>query len=222
MKWIFLLILAFIFSGCELFESQEEKIKKVAVEKEVFEKKVENSKEIQLKKISSTTEVELAVLNSKKELATIEKEKELEKLRLQAELIKQKIVLTQEKDKALFEQKIQEREQANSMELKRYMVLVLALIIIICAFFIFYYFKKRREDKLIAYKDNLQKYFYQKENENRMKIAEKILDNIANGKLDKAQKNQLIRVISEQGKESYQEQLSSVDLEVIGTPVIDK
>lgn len=222
MKWIYLLILTFLFSGCEMFESQEQKDKKEVIQKEIFEKKVENSKEVQLEKISSTTEVELAVLNSKKELATIEKEKEIEKLHLQAELEKQKIILTQEKDKAIFEQKLLASEQDNSMELKRYLLLILAVLLIICASFIFYYFKKRREDKLQAYKDNLQKYFYQKENENRMKIAEKILDNIANSKLDKAQKNQLIGVLSEQGKKNYQERLDSVDSEVIDTPIVEK
>jgi len=102
------------------------------------------------------------------------------------------------------------------------MVLILALVIIICAFFIFYYFKKRREDKLLAYKDNLQKYFYQKENEARMKIAQKILDNVASGKLDKAQENQLISAFSGISKGDYQEQLDSLDSDVIDTPVVEK
>ena len=222
MKWIYLLALTFLFSGCELFESQEEIDKKIVVQKEIFEKKVEDSKEVQLQKISSTTEVELAVLNSKKELATIEKEKEIEKLRLQFELEKQRIILTQEKEKAIFEQKLQLSDQDNSMELKRYLVLVLAVLLIICAFFLFYYLKKRREDKLIAYNDNLQKYFYQKENEARMKIAEKIIDSVSSGKLDKAQENRLIGAFNGQEKGKYQEQLGSLDSEVIDTPVVKK
>jgi len=222
MKWIFLLTLVFLFSGCELFESQEEKAKKVEIEKEVFEKKVEDSKEIQLQKLSADTQVELAVLNSKKELATIEKNRELEKIRLQSELEKQKIILAQEKEQATFNQKIQENEQANNMELKRYLVLVLALFVIICAFFIFYYFKKRREDKLRSYNDNLQKYFFQKENDARMKITEKILDSIADGKLDKSQENQLIGAFSGGSKGEYQEQLDSLDVEVIDSQIIEK
>ena len=73
MKWIHILTLALIFNSCSLFESQEEKEKKIAIKKEVFEKKVQETREIQLKKLSAQTDIELAILKSKKELAEIEK-----------------------------------------------------------------------------------------------------------------------------------------------------
>ena len=44
--------------------------------------------------------------------------------------------------------------------------------------------------------DNLQKYFHQKENDARIKIAEKLLDTIASGNLDKSQENQLISALN--------------------------
>ena len=209
MKWIVFLIFVFLFSGCDLLQSEDDKAKIIANEKIAFEKKVQESKEIQLKKLSAQTQKELAILESKKELALIEKEKELEKIRTQAEIQKQKIIFEQEKEKALFEQKMQQKEQSNNMELKRYMMLILALLLIISSFFVYYYFKKRREDKLRAYNDNLQKYFNQKENDARVKIAEKMLDAISSGNLDKSQENQLIGAFSGQANESYQKQLTN-------------
>jgi len=207
MKYTYLLLLLFVFNGCDLLETQEEKNQKIENQKVAFEKKVAQTKEIQLKKLSAQTQKELAILESKKELANIEKEKELEKIKLQTELEKQKIVLDMEKEKAIFEQKMSQNEQINNMELKRYLVLVFGLFVLVGSFFIFYYFKKRREDKLRAYNDNLQKYFNQKENEARVKIAEKMLDTIASGHLDKAQENQLISAFKGESNGEYQQQL---------------
>ncbi|MEA1955265.1 MAG: hypothetical protein U9N02_02085 [Campylobacterota bacterium] len=209
MKWLFFLLITLLFTGCDLFQSQDEKAKLIANEKIAFEKKVQESKEVQLKKLSAQTQKELAVLESKKELALIEKARELEKIRMQSELEKQKIIFEQEKAKAVFEQKMQQDEQSNNMELKRYMMIILALLLIVSSFFIYYYFKKRREDKLRAYNDNLQKYFNQKENDARVKIAEKMLDAISSGNLDKSQENQLIGAFS--GQASRRDEIIEID-----------
>lgn len=209
MKWIYFLLFSLLFTGCDLFQSEDEKAKIVTDKKIAFEKKVQESKEVQLKKLSAQTQKELAILESKKELAMIEKAKELEKIRMHSELEKQRIIFEQEKEKAIFEQKIQQIEQSNNMELKRYMMLILALLLIVSSFFIYYYFKKRREDKLRAYNDNLQKYFNQKENDARIKIAEKMLDAISSGNLDKSQENQLIDAFSGHTTKSYQKQLTN-------------
>ncbi len=222
MKWIVILIITLLFSGCNLLESEEEKAQKIEQEKVAFEKKVAESKEVQLEKLSTQTKKELAILESKKELATIEKERELEKIRMQSELEKQRIVLAQEKEQAIFDQKMQQRVQMDNMELKRYMIIVLALFILLISFFLFYYFKKRREDKLRSYNDNLQKYFHHKENEARVKIAEKMLDTIGSGNLDKAQENQLIGAFSGESN-NYQKQLNdSSEAEIIEESDIKK
>jgi len=214
-QWIGILALTLLFSGCDILDSEEEKAAKIATEKLAFEKKVADTKEVQLQKLSAKTETELALLESKKELATIEKERELEKIRMQSELEKQRIVLAQEKEEAIFNQKMQQREQIDNMELKRYLMAILALLVLVSSFFLFYYFKKRREDKLRAYNDNLEKYFHQKENDARVKIAEKMLDTIASGTLDKAQENQLIGAFSGEADVGYQHQLESHDAEII-------
>ncbi len=215
MKWIYILIIALLFTGCDLLTSESEKAKKAEQEKALFMKKVAETKEIQLKKLSAQTQKELAILQSKKELAEIEKAKELEKIRLQAELEKEKILLENKNKQLAFEQKIQEQELEDAMELKRYMMLILGILVLVGAFFIYYYFKKKREDKLLAYNDNLQKYFYHKENEARVKIAEKMLDAISSGKLDKEQENQLISAFSGNATGNYQKQLSSKEEDII-------
>ena len=215
MKWIYILTIVLVFSGCDLLTSESEKAKKAEQERALFMKKVQQSKEIQLKKLSAQTQKDLAILQSKKELAEIEKAKELEKLHLQAELEKEKILLQNKNKQLAFEQKMQEKEREDAMELKRYMMLILGILVMVGAFFIYYYFKKKRENELLAYNDNLQKYFYQKENEARVKIAEKMLDAISSGKLDKEQENQLITAFSGSAKGNYQKQLSSKEEDII-------
>jgi hypothetical protein len=208
MKFLILPIFILLFNGCNLLETEGEKADKIETQKLAFEKKIQETKEIQLKKLSLQTQTELALLESKKELALIEKEKELEKIRMQTELQKQKIALEAEKEKAIFQQKMKQQEQLDKMELKRYAIFLSAMLIFVILFFIFYYFKKRREDKLLAYNDNLQKYFHHKENEARVKIAQKMLDTLGSGKLDKNQENQLIRAFSGEANGEYQKQLS--------------
>ncbi len=215
MKNITLSLLLLLFTGCELLESSEEKAQKIALEKQAFEKKVAESKTVQLKKLSVQTQKELALLESKKELALIEKEKELEKIRLSSELEKQRITLEQDSQRAIFEQTLQHTDQINNMELKRYLVLILGILTLVSSFFIFYYFKKRREDKLRAYNDNLEKYFHQKENDARVKIAEKMLDTIGAGTLDKNQENQLISAFAGQSQQRESKQLEAQDVEII-------
>ncbi len=208
MKFIYLLLFTLLFTGCDLLESQADKDKKVAQEKQAFEKKIADTKEVQLKKLSLQTDKDLAILESKKELAEIEKTKELEKIRMQTELEKQRITLEQDKQTAMFDQEMKQKERIDNMELKRYFMFILALFVGLASFFTFYYFKKRREDKLRAYNDNLEKYFHQKENDARVKIAEKMLDTIGSGTLDKTQENQLISAFSGQANGEYQQQLA--------------
>ena len=183
------------FNGCNLTESKEEKAAKIARQKAEFEKKIDQSKEIQLKKIEAQTQTQLADIEKQKELAQIQKDQMLEKIRLEAELEKQKIELEQKKEQAILDKKMLEQENDNSMEIKRYLLLILFLMLIIASFFIYHYFKRRHEDKLRAYHDNLDKYFHQQENMTKMRIAEKIIDTVASGKLDKEQETELIKAL---------------------------
>lgn len=196
MKLLILLTMSILFSACNIGETPKELEAKRLQEKQAFEAKIAESKEIQLKKIEAQTQQKLAKIEQQKELAKMEKDQLLEKLRLQMELEKEKVALQEKKERALLDKKMAEMEHADSMEIKRYLLLILFLMLIIISFFAYHYFKKRHEDKLRSYQDNLDKYFHQQENMTKMRIAEKIIDTVASGKLDKEQEIELIRALS--------------------------
>ena len=196
MKLLILIFISLFFSACNIGENQQELKSKQLQEKHAFEEKIAQSKEIQLKKIEAHMQQELAKIEQQKELAKIEKNQLLEKLKLQIELEKEKVALQEKKERALLDKKIAENQRADSMEIKRYLILILFLMLMIISFFAYHYFKKRHEDKLRAYNDNLDKYFHQQENMTKMRIAEKIIDTVASGKLDKEQETELIRALN--------------------------
>jgi len=169
MKLLFIILLTFFISGCDLLDSEDIKLKKI---------------------------------ESKKELALIQKNKELDKIKLQAEVNQASLRLDKEKEIELFEQNLKLQKQQNELETNRYLMFLAALVIVIISFFIFYYFKKRHENQLKSYEDNLKKYLQQKENDSRNKIAEKLIDTIASGKLDKDQEATLLTALSGQVQQS--------------------
>jgi len=196
MKLIYLLIFVLFFNACDLLESQADKQAKLADQKAAFELKIKETKDVQMRQIDAQTTQELEKIKAQKELAQLQKEQMMEKIRLEAELAKQKAELEIQKQEALLAQKMKEIAQANDMEIKRYLLIILFLILLIVSFFTYYYFTKRHDDKLRAYQDNLDKYFHQQENATKMRIAEKIIDTIASGRLDKTQETELIKALS--------------------------
>jgi len=200
MKTIFLLITLFLLSGCDfvdnIIDSQVQKeLQKQKHETAILEKKLKETKEIQLKEIDSKTRQELAKIEAQKELAKLKKEQMLEEIRLKADLQKQKVELEMEKEKALLAQKMSQMQLESDMEIKRYFVLIVFILLIIVTYFIYLYFRIRHQNKLRAYQDNLEKYFHQQENMTKMRIAEKIIDTVASGKLDKSQERELIKAL---------------------------
>jgi len=167
MKLLILITIAILFSACNIGETPKELEAKRAQENKIIEAKLANLKEIQLKQIDAKTELE-----------------------------KQKLMLQEKKEKALLAIKMMQLQHNNSTEMQKYILIMAFVFLAIISFFVFYYFKKRHENKLRAYQDNLEKYFHQQENMTKMRIAEKIIDTVADGKLDKAQGNELIKALS--------------------------
>ena len=196
MKLILLLLLTLFLTACNFGESQEEIAAKKLQEKKAFEEKIANSKEVQLKKIDAQKEQELAKIESQTTLAKLEKEQLLEKIKLEAQAEKEKLLLAQAKEREAFEAKLRDLERADSMEIKRYLLLILFLLLVIISYFVYLYFKRKHDDQLRAYQDNLDKYFHQQENMTRMRIAEKIIDTVASGQLAKEQESELIKALS--------------------------
>ena len=196
MKLILLLTITLFFTACNIGESKEEIAAKQLQEKRAFEEKIANSKEVQLKKIDAQKEQALAKIDSQTTLAKLEKEQLLEKIKLEAAAEKEELLLAQAKEKEAADARLRTIDHQDSMEIKRYLLVILFLILVIASYFIYLYFKRKHDDQLRAYQDNLDKYFHQQENMTKMRIAEKIIDTVASGKLEREQEHELIKALS--------------------------
>ncbi len=184
-----LAVLAFLFfSGCDADLFNTKKVDTLEKEKQELQTKLKTKQqqiqaELEKEKLSTQAALEKEKLKTQAEIekARIEKEKQQE-----LEKIRQQSIIEQEKSKN---------------ELIRYGFMLLALLMIIAAFFIYLYFKRKREDKLRAYEDNLKKYFLFKENEMKLKLAEKILDTVKEGELSKEDQKKLISIVTAQSDE---------------------
>ena len=201
MKILLFLLTLILFSGCEFDLFNDKKIEALEKENRALQyakMQLEANRTSRMDAISLgyKNKEKLAEIAMQEKVAKIEQTKALEEIRLQKKLEKEQLALQQ---KQRLEQMRIDSELArakNELQLKQTIIAMAALLLLIIAFFIYYYFKRRREDKLIAYKDNLEKYFRTKENESRVKIAEKILDTISSGKLAPEHEAKLIEVLS--------------------------
>ena len=134
-------------------------------------------------------------LKTKKELAQIEAQKEiaLQKIGRESEL--KALALRQKRELALLREKERLLAVEHRQVMQRYLLIGALLLLLLAGGVLLWYFDRRRRDKLRAYEDNLKKYFHQKENEARLKIAEKILDTVASQDLGIEQKSRLIEAL---------------------------
>ena len=183
-KNILIILILLSFNACQLFEDSPE----------LQEKK----QTLALKKLQVAQEKELAGLELQKSLATIEKEKLLALQQMQNDIKEKELNVNGEKELELIKQKISLQESNNTLNFQMYLFVFLGLMITVIAFFIFYFLKKKREDELRAYNDNLKKYFYMKENEARLKIAEKILDTLSEGDLSSENQQKLVNAFTKE------------------------
>ncbi len=211
LKTVLTLFMMFSFNACQLFEDSPELQEKKQI--------------LELKKIQAAQEKELAALEMQKSLAAIEKEKVLGLQKMQNELKEKELSTNSEKELELIKQKIALQESNNTLSFQLYLFVFLALVIIVIAFFVFYFLKRKREDELRAYNDNLKKYFYMKENTARLKIAEKILDTIAEGDLSSENQQKLINAFAKENSATQNDTVDSLfedkedenDAEIIAT-----
>ncbi|HIP13938.1 MAG TPA: hypothetical protein EYG74_00435 [Sulfurimonas autotrophica] len=150
-------------------------------------------------------------LKTQKELAQIEAQKRIELEKISGETRLKQLELEREKELALLHEKEKMLKIEHEQAMQRYMLIGAIILILLTGAALLWYFDKRRKDKLRAYEDNLKKYFHQKENEARVKIAEKILDTVASQDLNIEQKTKLIEALhgpmaSNEAKESEDKQ----------------
>ncbi len=205
------LLLVLVFSGCmDTTKRIDKKADELSERKARIEARLERARleadkqrELALTKMQRQIE-ELALKRSQNEA---QKEIELARIKARQALELQKIdqayrlkELELKKQKELIELENQKLLAQKEIELKRqFLYLSLAgLILLLIVVLVILYFYKKRQDKLQAYKDNLEKYFRMKENESKIAIANKIIDTIAEGKLTPEQEQRLLGVL--QGK----------------------
>ncbi|BAF70771.1 hypothetical protein [Nitratiruptor sp. SB155-2] len=209
-----LLLIVLLFSGCmertqKLEQKKDELLeRKARIEARLQKAREEADKQKELALTKMQQEIEkLALQRSKNEA---QKEVEIAKIKAKQALELQKIEQTYKlkelelkKQKELLELQNQKIIAQKELELKKQFLLfsLIALVIILVVVLIVLYFYKKRKDKLIAYHDNLEKYFRLKENEAKVAIANKIIDTIAEGKLTPEQEQRLLGVLKGETKE---------------------
>ncbi len=209
---LFSFVFVMLFVGCfdDNAKKIEQKVDELSQQRARIEARLEKArleadrqKELALTKMQRQIE-ELALKRSQNEA---QKEIELARIKAKQALELQKIEQTYKlkelelkKQKELIELENQKLLAQKELELKRqFLYLSLAaLVLLVVVVLVILYFYKKRQDKLQAYKDNLEKYFRLKENEAKIAIANKIIDTIAEGKLTPDQEQRLLGVL--QGK----------------------
>ena len=173
-----------------LLTKMQERIEKLALQKA----KTEKEKEIELAKIKMEQALALSKLEQKYKMEELKLRQQKERI----ELENQRLIAQKE------------------LEVKKEFLIfsLVGLILIILAVLIVLYFYKKRKDKLIAYHDNLEKYFRLKENEAKIAIANKIIDTIAEGKLSAEQEQRLLGVLKGDTKELPKEIEETIEAEV--------
>lgn len=178
-----------------------------------FENPFKPSKaELQLKQ----KELDAKIVQEKERLNV---QKELELAKINTNLEKEKLASLNKEKESLYQLQIQQQQQ--ELELQKYIILLIALVIIIIAIGVYIYFNNRRKDKLKAYEDNLEKYFKNKEEQQKLQIANKIIDTIATGKLSIEQEKRLIANLDGKEDISAQNLKGFQDEEVVEAVILE-
>lgn len=202
-----ILIAVIFFTGC--FENKND----IANQDMLLAKREKLDKEIQKARVEADKKRELALTKMKKELeelalkqnikevelkqklAKIEAQKELDIQKIQKELKLKELEIQKEKMRLEMEnQKLIAKEELKAKE-RLYIILIIAFLILLFFIGVVLYIYKKRKDKILAYHDNLEKYFRLKENETKIAIANKIIDTIASKKLSPDQEQRLLNVL---------------------------
>ena len=130
---------------------------------------------------------------TQKEIAKINKERDLElkKMEEKTKLLK----LKTSNEMAVKEHNLSTYVQESEYAFKNSTLMIIAAGLFAVLALALFMFRKRREDKLKMHEDELQKEMYLREKELQVKMAEKILDTIASGKLSEEREQHLLEAL---------------------------
>jgi len=146
--------------------------------------KSSKDEEITIAKIEAETQKEIAKINKDRDL-------ELKKIEEETKLLKIKSA----NEMAIKEHNLSTFVQTSEYSYKNSTLFILSFAIIIFASLALYFFKKYRKDKIKMHEEELQKEVYLREKELQVKMAEKILDTIASGKLSDEKEKHLLEAL---------------------------
>jgi len=205
-----LIVVVLLLAGCyeaptnKKIDELEARKARIEARLQKAKEEADKQKELALTKMQEQIE-KLALARSKNEA---QKEIELARIKAKQQLELQKIEqayrlkeLELTKQRELIELQNQKYIAQKELELKKRFLLysLAAFILLLIVVLVLLYFYKKRRDKLIAYHDNLEKYFRLKEHEAKIAIANKIIDTIAEGKLSPDQEQRLLGVLKGEG-----------------------
>lgn len=179
-KIVLSLVVMFVFTACDIND---------------FIPKEPDSPEFKEKVLKLKHQQELAALEAQKELANIDLQKQIELGKMDKDIRLKTLELEHKQEMEKLQLQIQRDVADREYAMKRNYLLLAAVLLIIIAIGIYFLWKRHHENKLQAYNDNLQKYFYQKESETRVRLAEKIIDSVAQGKASSEQEAKLLNIL---------------------------
>ena len=141
------------------------------------------------------TAVTIATIEAEtqKEIAKINKERdvEIQKMEQDTKLVEIKT----QNEMAVKEHNLSAFVKESESAFRNSTLVVIALGSIVLLALVLYIFRKRREDKLKMHENELQKEMFIREKERQVKMAEKILDTIASGKLSEEREQHLLEAL---------------------------
>lgn len=141
------------------------------------------------------TAVTIATIEAEtqKEIAKINRERdvELQKMEQNTKLAE----LKTQNEMAVKEHNLSAYVKESEFAFKNSTLFVITLAALSSLALALYVFRKRREDKLKMHEDELQKEMYIRDKELQVKMAEKILDTIASGKLSEEREQHLLETL---------------------------
>ncbi len=182
---LLLLIAVYFIGGCGDNNRQEPYImgEKPATKKQVYTVESKNSA-VTIAGIEAETQKEIAKINKERDV-------ELHKIEQNTKLIE----LKTHNEMAEKEHNLSAYVQQSDVAFKNSTLIVVGLTMMSVLALSLYIFRKRREDKLKMHQDELQQEMYIREKELQVKMAEKILDTLASGKLSAEREQQLLETL---------------------------
>lgn len=180
-------VAAVLIFGCSSDERQQPYMmgEKPAEKKRIYS--------VPASKTDNTVAIAEIEAESRKEIAKINKERDLELQKMEQDT--KLIALQTQNELALKEHNLSSFVQEGDYALKKSTLIIIALSLTALFILSFYVFKKRREDRLKMHQEELEKEMYLREKELQVKMAEKILDTIASGKLSKEDEQHLLSTL---------------------------